>query len=207
MTIKKIFADECLVATVTLTHCFVDSIAIAWSDAQTMYRLFFLLFVLYKLHVNNRDTILRHLFTWLVWQAHGWFPMKNTNIISHIGFYITLSFAMFILTYKKAKLKYIAAFLIIICFFNDQQSRPGYYGTILNIIRTFLFWIEHLTNISKFHVQHTYCGDEAIQASTGQYLGSGIWILWTHPILLPLSFINTIHNIIEMWKIVGKYQE
>jgi hypothetical protein len=208
MRMKYFFIEECFVAVATLTHCYVESIAVAWRDFQHIYRIVFLLFILYKLHSHKGESLPQHLFLWFLWQAHGWFPISE-SLFKHTFMYTLLSLSMFAMVCTEQKLRFVVIVLLLICYINQEESRPSYYGTIVNIIRTFLFWIDHLFTLTHKKVEESVSipDKDSLSVKPTHYMGSGIWILWTHPMLLPLSFFSSLKKIRNLWRSVHKNLE
>jgi hypothetical protein len=196
---RDVFLNEYIVGVATLTHCFLETLSIISDSFNSLYRIAFLVFIFTRLHHSNESPENRpiHLFAWFVWQSHGWLPQPSSSALPAI-IYIALSLCMYISIQYNLNERVILSIILLICYNYDAESRPGSYGTILNIIRTFLFWADRLVFLCDFYLYNKHKLDEA--QSYSYKITRGAWILWTHPFLLPLSAHQSVRKLISIWK-------
>ena len=196
---RAVFVNEYIVGVATLTHCFLETLSIVSNSLNSLYRIAFLVFIFTRLNHSPKYTENRpiHLFTWFVWQSHGWLPYPSPSALPSI-IYIALSLGMYLSIRYEFNERVILLTILLICYNYDAESRPGSYGTILNIVRTFLFWADRLVFLCDFYLYNKHKLDE--EQSYSYQITRGAWILWTHPFLLPLSAYQSVSKLISIWK-------
>jgi hypothetical protein len=129
-----------------------------------------------------------HIFTWLTWQAHGWLPSFSEHVPSET-IHIIISIMLLALCKYNSSVFFIVPLLLCICTLYDYESRPASYGVVINILRTFLFFMDHVVKLHQTDMK-------ALDGKSLQVHGT--WILWGHPIVLLFSIILSLHSAFQI---------
>ena len=163
----------------TLFYTFAQTLFVVSTAFDNIFKLLFLIVVACKSKEATEPP--KRLFVWSAWTLHSWLPPTALSSLP-AAIYPLLSLALFI-TSKKRKQRHAAALLLLIVVLFDVESRSCHYGTVICIVKTFIFWFCDLSEEASKEAakvdERDHIEPTAVEMSC---------LLWSHPLLAPVYF-------------------
>ena len=174
--------NKLIIPIATLFYTFAQTLFAISASFDNIFKLLFLIFIALRARAREAEEPQTRLFVWLAWTLHSWLPPTAPSSLPAV-IYPLLSIALFV-TSKKRKQRHAAALLLVILILFDVESRACHYGTVLCIIKTFIFWLSDIADgackkAAKID-EKEYKEPTAVEMSA---------LLWSHPLLAPVYFM------------------
>ena len=171
--------SKLVIPVATLVYTFAQTLFVVSTSFDNVFKLLFLIFIVCK--AKETEEAPKRLFVWSAWTLHSWLPPTAPSSLP-AAIYPLLSLALFI-TSKKRKQHHAAALLLLIVVFFDVESRACQYGTVVCIVKTFIFWFCDLSDEASKEAAKID-EKESIEPAAVEMS----CLLWSHPLLAPVYF-------------------
>jgi hypothetical protein len=172
--------NRLVIPTATLFYTFVQTLFVVSTSFDNVFKLLFLIFIAWKAREAEEPQI--RISVWLAWTLHSWLPPTTESVLPAVA-YPLFSLVLFMAS-KKGKLRHATCLLLCILTLFDVESRACHYGTVLCILKTFIYWFEDISAQAR---------NEAAKVNENEYTEATAvemsCLLWSHPLLMPLYFL------------------